>query len=78
MFGDQVTSQQSCRIETGLNLQRFKEHTVGRIFFAISTIFFFIAAVGATFMPNPVSWGFVFLALGLAVGAWIPWRKGTL
>lgn len=51
---------------------------MGRIFFAISAIFFFLAAVGAHFIPNATAWGFVSLAIGLAVGAWIPsipWKK---
>lgn len=55
----------------------FKEHSMGRVFFAIAVLFFFLAAVGANFIPNPTAWGLVSTALGLAVGAWIPWRKGT-
>lgn len=53
----------------------FKEHLVGRIFFGIALAFFFLAAVDANFIPNPTAWGFVSLALGLAFGAWIPWKK---
>ena len=45
---------------------------MGRIFFAISAIFFFLAAVGSHILPNPTAWGLVALALGLAVGAWMP------
>lgn len=48
---------------------------MGRIFFAIAALFFFFAAVGVTFMPNPTAWGLVSLALGLAVGGWIPWKR---
>lgn len=50
---------------------------MGRIFFGIAALFFFFAAVGATFMPNPTAWGFVSLALGLAIGGWIPWKKAA-
>jgi hypothetical protein len=50
---------------------------MGRIFFGIAALFFFFAAVGVTVIPNPTAWGLVAVALGLAVGAWIPWRKGT-
>lgn len=55
----------------------FKEYTVGRIFFGISALFFFFAAINVTVVPNPTAWGLVSLALGLAVGGWIPWRKST-
>lgn len=48
---------------------------MARIFFAISAIFFFLAAVGAHFIPNPASWGFVSLAVGLAVTGWNPWKR---
>lgn len=41
---------------------------MGRIFFAISAIFFFLAAIGAHIVPNATAWGLVALALGLAVG----------
>lgn len=49
---------------------------MGRIFFAISAIFFFLAAVGAHILPNATAWGLVALALGLAIGGWTPalWR----
>lgn len=42
---------------------------MGRVFFIIAAILFFLAAVGATILPNATGWGFVALALGLAVGA---------
>jgi hypothetical protein len=47
---------------------------MGPFFFGISAIFFFLAAVSATFIPNPTAWGFVALALGLLVGNWTPWH----
>lgn len=50
---------------------------MGRIFFGIAALFFFFAAVGVNIIPNPTAWGLVSMALGLAVGAWIPWRKTT-
>lgn len=55
----------------------FKEYTVGRIFFGIAALLFFFAAVSVTIIPNPTAWGLFCVALGLAVGGWIPWRKGT-
>jgi hypothetical protein len=48
---------------------------MGRIFFGIAAVFFFLAAVGAHLIPNPTAWGFVALALGCCVGGWTPWRK---
>jgi hypothetical protein len=51
---------------------------MGRIFFAIAAFLFFFAAVGVTIIPNPTAWGLCTLAIGFAVGAWIPWRKGAV
>jgi hypothetical protein len=51
---------------------------MGRIFYAISAIFFFLAAVGSHIMPNATAWGLVALALGLAVGGWTPSFRRTL
>lgn len=48
---------------------------MGRIFFGIAALFFFLAAVGATIVPNATAWGFVALALGLVVGGWTPWKR---
>ena len=50
---------------------------MGRIFFAVAALFFFLAAVGAHLIPNPTAWGFVALALGCCVGglSWTPWKK---
>jgi hypothetical protein len=45
---------------------------MGRIFYAFSALFFFLAAVGSHIMPNATAWGLVALALGLAVGGWTP------
>lgn len=49
---------------------------MGRIFFGLAALFFFLAAVNANIIPNPTAWGLVSTALGLAVGAWIPWKRG--
>lgn len=51
---------------------------MGRIFFGIAALLFFLAAVGASIIPNPTAWGLFSVALGFAVGGWIPWRKGTV
>lgn len=48
---------------------------VGRIFFAIAALLFFLAGVGANFIPNPTAWGLFTLALGLAIGNWTPRGK---
>ena len=48
---------------------------MGIFLFIAAAIFFFLAAVGSTLLPNPTAWGFVCLALGLACGTWAPWRK---
>ncbi len=50
---------------------------MGRVFFAVAALFFFLAAVGAHQIPNSTAWGFVLLAIGLAVGGvpMIPWRQ---
>jgi len=50
---------------------------MARIFFIAATAFFFLAAVGAHFIPNPTSWDFVALSLGFAVGGWTPWKKSA-
>lgn len=50
---------------------------MGRLFFLVSAVFFFLAAVGSHLLPNATAWGLVALALGLAVGSWTPllWRQ---
>lgn len=48
---------------------------MGRIFFGIAVLFFFFAAVGVSIIPNPSSWGFCSLSLGLLTGGWVPWGK---
>lgn len=42
---------------------------MGRIFFIVAAVFFFLAAVGANIIPQATAWGLVALALGLALGA---------
>lgn len=49
---------------------------MGRIFFGLSAVFFFLAAVAANLLPNPTAWGLFFLALGSLTSGWVPWRKG--
>lgn len=46
---------------------------MGRIFCGVAALFFFLAAVGSGLIPNPTAWGFVAMAIGLAVGGWTPW-----
>ncbi len=41
---------------------------MGRIFFGISALLFFFAAVGVHIIPNPTAWGLFSLALGLFIG----------
>jgi hypothetical protein len=50
---------------------------MGRVFFCVAALFFFLSAVGANLIPKPEAWGLVLLAIGLAVGGvpLIPWRK---
>lgn len=52
---------------------------MSRIFCGIAAIFFFLAAVGSTLLPNPTAWGLVALAIGCAIGGWnwVPWRKAA-
>jgi hypothetical protein len=50
---------------------------VGKGLFCVSALFFFLAAVGSNLIPNPTAWGLVLLALGMAVGNWLPWRGRT-
>jgi hypothetical protein len=45
---------------------------VGRIFFGLAALLFFFAGVGVTVIPNPTTWGFFSLALGLLIGGWTP------
>jgi hypothetical protein len=48
---------------------------MGVVFFVLSALFFFFAAVGVTIIPNATAWGLCALAIGMAVGGWVPWRK---
>ena len=45
---------------------------MGWIFILVSVILFFLGGVGATIIPNPVTWGFFCLALGLLLGVMPP------
>lgn len=45
---------------------------MGRICFVVAAILFLLPAVGSHFVPNATAWGLVVLALGLAVGGWMP------
>ncbi len=50
------------------------------ILMIIACVFFFLAAVGATLIPNPTSWGLFFMALGFVaemVGPWVTARAKT-
>lgn len=58
-------------------LTDFKETTMGRVFFGLAALFFFFEAANVHIMPHPTAWGFVSLALGLAVGGWIPWKRSS-
>ncbi len=50
---------------------------MGRVFFGVAALFFFLAAVGSNLIPNPTAWGLVMTAIGLAFGGVpiIPWKK---
>lgn len=48
---------------------------VGRIFFVIAALFFFLAGVGAKLLPDPTAWGLFSVAFGLAIGNWSPKPK---
>ena len=50
---------------------------MGTIFFILSALFFFFAAIGVGIIPNPTAWGLCALAIGHLTGGWIPWRKPT-
>lgn len=50
---------------------------MGRIFFGIAALMFFLAAVGSHLIPNAATWGLFGLALGFAVGGWIPWKRSA-
>lgn len=50
---------------------------MGRIFFGVAALLFFLAAVGSHIIPHAGEWGLVSLALGLFVGGWTwtPWKR---
>jgi hypothetical protein len=51
---------------------------MGRVFFGIAAIFFFLLAVGSSLLPNATGWGLCATAIGLLIGGWTPpgpWRK---
>lgn len=52
---------------------------MGRIFFGIAALFFFLAAVGSDLLPHPTAWGLCSMAIGLLVGGWSPilWGKAA-
>jgi len=52
---------------------------MSKIFAAIAAILFFLSAVGAHIIPKAMEWGFVALAISLAVGGWnwVPWKKAA-
>lgn len=39
--------------------------TIGKILFMVAAILFGLGAIGSSLLANPVSWGFVCVALGL-------------
>jgi hypothetical protein len=39
--------------------------TLGRIFYIIAAIIFFLAGIGVTAIPNPMIWGLLSVTLGL-------------
>jgi len=50
---------------------------MGRIFFGIAALFFFLDGVGSSIIHHATTWGLVALALGLAVGDWRPWKRSA-
>lgn len=46
---------------------------MGWVFLLIALILFFLAGIGATVIPNAVTWGLFCLTLGLLIGGSIPW-----
>jgi len=39
--------------------------TIGRIFYVIAAILFFLGGIGSTVIPSPTTWGLFCVALGL-------------
>ncbi len=52
---------------------------MGRFFFGFAALLFFFSAVNVTVIPKPEAWGFVMLAIGLAIDGmnWTIWRKSA-
>jgi hypothetical protein len=44
--------------------------SIGQVFLIVSAGFFFLDAVGATFIPRMQSWGLCSLAIGLLAFGW--------
>jgi hypothetical protein len=42
--------------------------TIGRIFFVIAAIVFFIGGIGSPIIPKPEIWGLFCIAIGLVLG----------
>jgi hypothetical protein len=46
-------------------LAKEQHMTLGRIFYAIAAVIFFLAGIGVTAIPNPMIWGLLCVTLGL-------------
>ena len=44
--------------------------TLGRIFYVIAAILFFLGGIGSTVIPNPSTWGLFCVALGLLLAVY--------
>jgi len=44
--------------------------TLGRIFYVIAAILFFLGGIGSTVIPNPTTWGLFCVALGLLLAGY--------
>ena len=44
--------------------------TIGRIFYVIAAILFFLGGIGATFIPKPDIWGLFCIAMGLLLAGY--------
>lgn len=48
--------------------------TIGQVFFIISAVLFFLVGIGASAIPNGMTWGWFCLALGLLTSGYPLWR----
>ncbi len=52
--------------------------TIGRIFYVIAAILFFLGGIGSTVIPNSPTWGLFCVALGLLLAGYdLGFRRRT-